>query len=157
MFGVFGQTTWRSSAARTQVQEDDRTPWMVLQFWYTCIWSVMTVIFLFTYWKNSWIYSSQEAIRNGGPQCRQLLNLIRSLFRNGCDQCLRNAMQGLWRNGDLWFPVRWRWSGKVVDRGDSGATSIYRRIVAEPIVRVIMVILLIVKILKMPEFKENSL
>lgn len=88
---------------------------------------------------------------------RIILNLIRFLFRNGCDQCPSKCHAGIGRNGDPLVSSALEMIGKVVIAVTLvpllGYTGV---IVAEPIVWIIMVIPLIVKIFKMPELKKTA-
>ena len=145
MFGVFGQT--------------DRVRHGIgLAVLYTCIWSVMTVIFSFTIGKQL-IY-----LVTGSRNETVILNATNYLkfdtvfyFVTAVISVLRNAMQGL---GETVIPLvssALEMIGKVVIAVTLvpllGYTGV---IVAEPIVWIIMVIPLIVKIFKMPELKKTA-
>lgn len=130
MFGVFGQTMAIFCGQNAGAGRMDRVRHGIgLAVLYTCIWSVMTVIFSFTIGKQL-IYlvtgsHNETVIRNAANYLK--FDTI-FLFRNGCDQCPQKCYAGPWRNGD---PFGFQCAGddrKSSDRGDSGATSrIYRR------------------------------
>lgn len=158
MFGVFGQTMAIFCGQNAGAGRMDRVRHGIgLAVLYTCIWSVMTVIFSFTIGKQL-IYlvtgsHNETVIRNAA-------NLIKFdtifYFVTAVISVLRNAMQGL---GETVIPLvssALEMIGKVVIAVTLvpllGYTGV---IVAEPIVWVIMVIPLIVKILKMPELKKT--
>lgn len=158
MFGVFGQTMAIFCGQNAGAGRMDRVRYGIgLAVLYTCIWSVMTVIFSFTIGKQL-IYlvtgsHNETVIRNAANYLK--FDTI-FYFVTAVISVLRNAMQGL---GETVIPLvssALEMIGKVVIAVTLvpllGYTGV---IVAEPIVWVIMVIPLIVKILKMPELKKT--
>ena len=158
MFGVFGQTMAIFCGQNAGAGRMDRVRHGIgLAVLYTCIWSVMTVIFSFTIGKQL-IYlvtgsHNETVIRNAANYLK--FDTI-FYFVTAVISVLRNAMQGL---GETVIPLvssALEMIGKVVIAVTLvpllGYTGV---IVAEPIVWVIMVIPLIVKILKMPELKKT--
>ena len=158
MFGVFGQTMAIFCGQNAGAGRMDRVRQGIgLAVLYTCIWSVMTVIFSFTIGKQL-IYlvtgsHNETVIRNAANYLK--FDTI-FYFVTAVISVLRNAMQGL---GETVIPLvssALEMIGKVVIAVTLvpllGYTGV---IVAEPIVWVIMVIPLIVKILKMPELKKT--
>ena len=159
MFGVFGQTMAIFCGQNAGAGRMDRVRYGIgLAVLYTCIWSVMTVIFSFTIGKQL-IYlvtgsHNETVIRNAANYLK--FDTI-FYFVTAVISVLRNAMQGL---GETVIPLvssALEMIGKVVIAVTLvpilGYTGV---IVAEPIVWVIMVIPLIVKILKMPELKKTA-
>ena len=123
MFGVFGQTMAIFCGQNAGAGRMDRVRHGIgLAVLYTCIWSVMTVIFSFTIGKQL-IYlvtgsHNETVIRNAANYLK--FDTI-FYFVTAVISVLRNAMQGFGFQcaGD---------DRKSSDRGDSGATSrIYRR------------------------------
>ena len=158
MFGVFGQTMAIFCGQNAGAGRMDRVRHGIgLAVLYTCIWSVMTVIFSFTIGKQL-IYlvtgsHNETVIRNAANYLK--FDTI-FYFVTAVISVLRNAMQGL---GEKVIPLAssaLEMIGKVVIAVTLvpllGYTGV---IVAEPIVWIIMVIPLIVKILKMPELKKT--
>ena len=158
MFGVFGQTMAIFCGQNAGAGRMDRVRHGIgLAVLYTCIWSVMTVIFSFTIGKQL-IYlvtgsHNETVIRNAANYLK--FDTI-FYFVTAVISVLRNAMQGL---GETVIPLvssALEMIGKVVIAVTLvpllGYTGV---IVAEPIVWIIMVIPLIVKILKMPELKRT--
>ena len=158
MFGVFGQTMAIFCGQNAGAGRMDRVRQGIgLAVLYTCIWSVMTVIFSFTIGKQL-IYlvtgsHNETVIRNAANYLK--FDTI-FYFVTAVISVLRNAMQGL---GETVIPLAssaLEMIGKVVIAVTLvpllGYTGV---IVAEPIVWIIMVIPLIVKILKMPELKRT--
>jgi len=158
MFGVFGQTMAIFCGQNAGAGRMDRVRHGIgLAVLYTCIWSVMTVIFSFTIGKQL-IYlvtgsHNETVIRNAANYLK--FDTI-FYFVTAVISVLRNAMQGL---GETVIPLvssALEMIGKVVIAVTLvpllGYTGV---IVAEPIVWIIMVIPLIVKILKMPELKKT--
>ena len=158
MFGVFGQTMAIFCGQNAGAGRMDRVRHGIgLAVLYTCIWSVMTVIFSFTIGKQL-IY-----LVTGSRNETVILNATNYLkfdtvfyFVTAVISVLRNAMQGL---GETVIPLvssALEMIGKVVIAVTLvpllGYTGV---IVAEPIVWIIMVIPLIVKIFKMPELKKT--
>ena len=158
MFGVFGQTMAIFCGQNAGAGRMDRVRQGIsLAVLYTCIWSVMTVIFSFTIGKQL-IY-----LVTGSHNETVILNATNYLkfdtlfyFVTAVISVLRNAMQGL---GETVIPLAssaLEMIGKVVIAVTLvpllGYTGV---IVAEPIVWVIMVIPLIVKILRMSELKRT--
>ena len=158
MFGVFGQTMAIFCGQNAGAGRMDRVRQGIsLAVLYTCIWSVMTVIFSFTIGKQL-IY-----LVTGSHNETVILNATNYLkfdtlfyFVTAVISVLRNAMQGL---GEMVIPLTssaLEMIGKVVIAVTLvpllGYTGV---IVAEPIVWVIMVIPLIVKILRMSELKRT--
>ena len=159
MFGVFGQTMAIFCGQNAGAGRMDRVRHGIgLAVLYTCIWSVMTVIFSFTIGKQL-IY-----LVTGSRNETVILNATNYLkfdtvfyFVTAVISVLRNAMQGL---GETVIPLvssALEMIGKVVIAVTLvpllGYTGV---IVAEPIVWIIMVIPLIVKIFKMPELKKTA-
>ena len=159
MFGVFGQTMAIFCGQNAGAGRMDRVRHGIgLAVLYTCIWSVMTVIFSFTIGKQL-IY-----LVTGSRNETVILNATNYLkfdtvfyFVTAVISVLRNAMQGL---GETVIPLvssAMEMIGKVVIAVTLvpllGYTGV---IVAEPIVWIIMVIPLIVKIFKMPELKKTA-
>ena len=130
MFGVFGQTMAIFCGQNAGAGRMDRVRYGIgLAVLYTCIWSVMTVIFSFTIGKQL-IYlvtgsHNETVIRNAANYLK--FDTI-FYFVTAVISVLRNAMQGL---GETVIPLVSKCAGddrKSSDRGDSGATSrIYRR------------------------------
>ena len=158
MFGVFGQTMAIFCGQNAGAGRMDRVRQGIsLAVLYTCIWSVMTVIFSFTIGKQL-IY-----LVTGSHNETVILNATNYLkfdtlfyFVTAVISVLRNAMQGL---GEMVIPLTssaLEMIGKVVIAVTLvpllGYTGV---IVAEPIVWIIMVIPLIVKILRMSELKRT--
>lgn len=158
MFGVFGQTMAIFCGQNAGAGRMDRVRHGIgLAVLYTCIWSVMTVIFSFTIGKQL-IYlvtgSHNETVICNAANYLKFDTIF--YFVTAVISVLRNAMQGL---GETVIPLvssALEMIGKVVIAVTLvpllGYTGV---IVAEPIVWVIMVIPLIVKILKMPELKKT--
>lgn len=158
MFGVFGQTMAIFCGQNAGAGRMDRVRHGIgLAVLYTCIWSVMTVIFSFTIGKQL-IYlvtgsHNETVIRNAANYLK--FDTI-FYFVTAVISVLRNAMQGLGETVIHLVSSALEMIGKVVIAVTLvpllGYTGV---IVAEPIVWVIMVIPLIVKILKMPELKKT--
>ena len=128
MFGVFGQTMAIFCGQNAGAGRMDRVRYGIgLAVLYTCIWSVMTVIFSFTIGK-------------------QLIYLVTGSHN---ETVIRNAANYLKFDTIFYFVTAVISVTLVPLLGYTGV------IVAEPIVWVIMVIPLIVKILKMPELKKT--
>ena len=160
MFGVFGQTMAIFCGQNAGAGRMDRVRHGIgLAVLYTCIWSVMTVIFSFTIGKQL-IYlvtgsHNETVIRNAANYLK--FDTI-FYFVTAVISVLRNAMQGL---GEKVIPLAssaLEMIGKVVIAVTLvpllGYTGV---IVAEPIVWIIMVIPLIVQIFRMPVLKQTSL